>query len=131
MNFMQTTVSFLLFIPTILVKIVLFLLMIFLLKFLYRHQEKVLQYRQFWVLLCSTICCCLIWNFQYQNLKKKRAFVVKESVYVYAGPEKSFHKILQLPLGTDVYVLNTHHEMSQILVNGQCGWVLCDEIKVV
>ena len=131
MDFVSKIVSFFLLIPTLLIKLTLCLLIGTLVYLLYRYQEKVLYNRLFWFLLVWAIGYSVLWNVQQQFLKKKRAFVVKESVCVYAGPEKSFHKIFQLNMGTKVQVLNAQQAMSQILLDGQCGWVDSYDIEVV
>lgn len=131
MNFVYKSLFLMMSVPIFLVKLTLLLLIFALLILLYQHATLVWQKKKFWLLLISIFLGSILWYVQTENLKKKRAFVVKESVCVYAGPEKSFHNMFQLSSGTSVQVLKTHHEMSQILVNGQKGWVFSDQIEVI
>ena len=55
---------------------------------------------------------------------------MKESAFVYAGPEQTFHTIFQLKSGTFVQLLNCDITMCQIMVHGQSGWVVTDDIEI-
>lgn len=121
----------LLLIPQAIIKVLLIVMLILLLRMIYLYPQKnISKIKLFWLLL-GVIFCSIIWYGHHQIFDKKIAFVVKDSAFVYAGPEQSFHKIFQLKLGTQVQLLKSHEKMSQIATNGQSGWLISDQIEVV
>jgi hypothetical protein len=120
----------LIFIPTMLLKVLLLILLIKILFVLYASMQNKLQKRKLWWLTFSMSLCGFLWYLQDQLLQKRIACVVKESAFVYAGPESSFHTIFQLKSGTCVQLLHHQSKMSLISVDGQSGWVVSDDIEI-
>lgn len=121
----------LIFIPTIVLQCLLLLLLIKFLYVLYVCRQQILPKRKLAFLFLSILLCSFAWFAQNQIYYKKRALVVKEVAFVYAGPEKSFHKISQLKIGTQVQLLKCQADMCQISLHGNRGWIASDEIEIV
>lgn len=117
-------------IPTVLIQILLLCLLTYLFCLLYQSMNNKLQKIKLFRLLVGISIINVFWYAQNQLLEKKIAFVVKESAFVYAGPEQSFHTILQLKSGTCVQLLKCQSSMCQISLNGQQGWVELQDLKI-
>jgi len=121
----------LIFIPTILLQVVLLLLLIRFFCILYSCRQQTVLQRKLVLLFLGILLCSFAWYAQNQIYSKQRAFVVKDIAFVYAGPEKSFHKISQLKLGTQVQLLKCQADMCQISIHGNRGWIASDQIEIV
>ena len=120
----------LIFIPLIFIKILLIILLSYTVFILYASLQKSLQTKKLLWLVFGIGMCSFVWYFQNHWLRKRIAFVVKESAFVYAGPEQSFHTIFQLKSGTSVQLLHQKASMSHIQINGQQGWIRSDDIAL-
>lgn len=120
----------LVFIPTILLQILLLLLLIKVLFIVHAAMQKAIQKRKLFWAVFGIGLCSFMWYTQNKLLTKKIACVVKESAFVYAGPEQSFHTISQLKSGTCVQVLDSQSKMSFILIDGQSGWIVSQDIEI-
>lgn len=125
-------------IPMIALQVVLLIFLILLFMLMYRLSRSSIKISKKYgvFLMIGIITVTVLWFFKNKILEKKRAFVVKESVLVYAGPEKFFHKISELPLAEEVEVVHNQQAMSQILMRKHdgsqlLGWVDSDCIEVV
>lgn len=125
-------------IPTIALQLLLLVFLILLCILMYRVSNNSIKYnkKRTLFLIIGIVIISFLWVFKNRTLEKKRAFVVKESVLVYAGPEKFFHKISELPRAVEVEVVQNRQAMSQILVHKHdgsqlLGWIDSDCIEVV
>ncbi|MBP6892686.1 SH3 domain-containing protein [Candidatus Babeliales bacterium] len=120
----------LIFIPTIVLQFVIIVLLLKICFLMYQSLYKSVQWKKTCWLTFSTIFFIFILYKQQEILKKRVALVVKESAFVYAGPEQSFHTIFQLKSGTFVELLETSSNMCRIMVHGHQGWIASDTIEI-
>ncbi len=120
----------LVFIPTILLQLVVVVLLLKICFLMYQAMYKSIQRKKICWLIFSTVFFIFVLYKQQEILKKRVALVVKESAFVYAGPEQSFHTIFQLKSGTYVQLLEKSSNMCRILMHGHQGWVVTDDIEI-
>ncbi len=121
----------LVFIPTIFLQIAVVFLLLKACFLMYQALGKPAQKRKlFWLFSLVALFYFLLFK-QQEILQAKVALVVKEFVFVYAGPEKSFHTIFQLKSGAFVQLLEKREAMCQIMANGHRGWIETDSIETL
>jgi hypothetical protein len=121
----------LIFIPTFVLQIVLIFLLFKICLLIYHAFYKPIRKRKlFWFCFLTVTFGFLIFK-QQKILQTKVALVVKEFVFVYAGPEQSFHTIFQLKSGTYVQLLEKQENMCQIMTHGHRGWIETDSIEIL
>lgn len=120
----------LIFTPTILLQLLVVLLLLKLCFLMYQAVCKPVQKRKILWLFLFVIVFSFLLHRQQQILQKRVALVVKESAFVYAGPEQSFHTIFQLKSGIYVQLLESSSNMCRIMVHGHQGWVVTDDIEI-
>ncbi len=116
--------------PTIILQFIIIFLLLKICFFIIQSVQKVEQKKKFCFYVGCTIFFTLLLHQQSKILQKKLALVVKESAFVYAGPELSFHTILQLQSGMYVQLLEQNKNMCQIKVHGQQGWIVTDALEI-
>lgn len=121
----------LVFTPTIILQLIIVFLLLKLCFLMIRSMKKLVQKRKIFVFSLLAVFFILLLHQQQQILKKRIAWVVKESAFVYAGPEPSFHVILQLKSGAYVQLIQSRINMSEIMVHGQQGWIVTDDIEIL
>lgn len=120
----------LVFIPTIILQLIVIFLLLKVCFLMIKSLKSSIQKRNFvWYVMFAVFFIFLLHQ-QRKILQKNLALVVKESAFVYAGPEQSFHTIFQLKSGTYVQCVAKTSNMTQISINGQCGWVVTENIEI-
>lgn len=134
-------------IPKLFIQVLLFLMLIMLLFFFYScwswsslYIVISYNYKVAWILMLGIIGCSLLWFGKERVFKQGIAIVVKEKVIAYAGPEKSFHPLFQLPLGATVQVVSNilkedqnlqDQNMHKIYYNRHYGWIEYSFVEIV
>lgn len=77
------------------------------------------------------IICLLLLGAKEKFLKEKQGVIMHEKISVHAGPETSFHKKAQLPLGCVVQVLDEKQDMIKISCDKGSGWIASSDIEIV
>jgi len=137
-----------LIVPKLLIQILLFLMLSLLLLFLYRcwswstvYSLMSCNYMVAWFFMIGIMSCSVFCWSKDEICKQGQAIVIKEQSVVYAGPERSFHKKTQLPLGYQIDVLELDRNMYKVMYRQmldekhvgkrQVGWVESDSVEIV
>lgn len=124
-------------------KIVLQLLAIlFLLLFLYWFYQCLIRKSDAYQLLScrkrylimlglGIIVCLLLLGAKEKFLQEKQGVLIHDKVVVHAGPEQSFHKKSQLPLGCVVQVVDETSDMVKISCDKGSGWIISSNVEIV
>ncbi len=118
------------YIPTIVFQLVLFFSLLYFLYFLLNRLKKH-SFIADLVIIIIFFLSGIAWYEKNKILSKRCAFVVKDATFVYAGPERSFHKVAELKLETPIEILKTQNDMSQILSHQYSGWVQSNHLEIV
>lgn len=137
--FMRGVKKIILGMPKVLLQLLLILLLLLFLYWFYQclvnksnaYQLLPCRKRYMLLLVLSIVIFLLLLGAKEKFLKEKQGVVIHDKISVHAGPERSFHKKIELPLGYIVQVVDEKEDMMKVVSDKGSGWVISTDVEIV
>lgn len=120
----------LIFIPTIILQLIIVVLLLKVCFLMMQSVNGFVQKKKISLFVFFGFVFIFLLHQQHKIFQKKLALVVKDSAFVYAGPELTFHTLFQLNSGTYVLLLERNEKMGQVKIHEKQGWIAIDNLEI-